>query len=176
MLIADEYRDTFKVVRGDNNCTEVIYHFNALIHKPKYIIGVFDDQGDEHAMKQQYNMTFDRYLTATAGRKFDHPIDFDIIPVTLTQLLDLAKEEKVDFTFATAAASSCMQLERKAQALATVVNRRNCRGRDYDLDVYGGVMFTLASNTEVNSLQDLKDKVIGAGGITMMGGGLVSHF
>ena len=49
------------------------------------------------------------------------------------------------------------------------INRREARGHVYELDKYGGVMFTLASNDRVNTIEDFKDKTIGAGGITMMG-------
>lgn len=156
----------------ENGCTEVIHQFNPLLHKPKYTVGVFSSEGDEIAY-QLYNTTFAQYLTATAGRKFDPPIQFDMFPVTLTEAMDLSKEEKIDFTYASSAVSSCMALERNAQPLVTVINRRSSRGHDYDLDVYGGVIFTLKDNDRVNSMDDLKDKIIGAGGITMMGGGQV---
>lgn len=60
-----------------------------------------------------------------------------------------------------------MAAERKAQSLVTIVNRREARGHVYDLDVYGGVIFTLATNERVNEIQDLREKTIGLGGITV---------
>lgn len=155
-----------------NNCTQVIHRFDPLIHKRKYVVGVFNSEGVDLAFRQ-YNTTFAQYLTATAGQKFNPPIEFDMIPLILTEFMDMAEKEDVDFTFASSAVSSCMATEHKAQPLVTIINRRICRGREYDLDLYGGVMFTLANRDDINSMRDFKDKTIGAGGITMMGGGQV---
>lgn len=120
---------------------------------------------------QFYNQTFNQYLTATAGLMFDPPIEFEMIPGTLTALMDMAESEDVDFTFASSAVSSCAATEHDAQPLVTIVNRREAQGRAYDLDQYGGVIFTLATNNEINSIHDLKDRTVGAGSITAMGGG-----
>lgn len=156
----------------ENGCTTIIREFNPLIHKIKYLVGVYSSQGDE-AVYRLYNKTFATYLTATAGKRFNPPVGFEVVPVNLNSLMDKAKNEKVDFFFATPAVFSCMATEYKAQGLATIINKREARGHAYELDVYGGVMFTLAGNDRVNSIDDFKGKTIGAGGITMMGGAQV---
>lgn len=78
--------------------------------------------------------------------------------------MDKAEDEEVDFYFSSSAVQSCMATEYDSQALVTIVNRREARGHTYELDKYGGVMFTLASNEQINTIEDLKDKTIGAGG------------
>lgn len=133
-------------------------------------MGVYSSEGDEVAYAF-YNTTFAQYLTATAGRTFDPPIEFDMIPGTLTALMDMADSEDIDFTFASSGVSSCAATEHDAQPLVTIINRREVQGHEYDLDQYGGVIFTLATNDQVNSIQDLKDRTIGTGSITAMGGG-----
>jgi len=143
------------------------------MHKQKYVVGVYDSEG-ENAAFRQYNLTFAQYLTATAGQHFDPPIEFDMVPLNLYQLANQAKDEKIDFFFGTAAVFSCMAAELNAQALSTIVNRREARGHVYDLDVYGGVIFTLATNEGIQTIKDLKGKTIGAGGITMNGGTLTT--
>ena len=45
----------------------------------------------------------------------------------------------------------------------TTVSRLEVRGRVFDLDVYGGVIATRADNEAINTILDLKDKIIGAG-------------
>lgn len=164
------FSETYQVVNDTNGCTTMLRTFNPLIHKPKYRVGVFSSEGDDVAYRQ-YNLTFAQYLTATAGRRFNPPIHFEMVPVTLTSLMEMGKEEEVDFSFASSAVSSCMATEQKVQPLVTVINRRQSRGHTYELDQYGGVIATLATNKHINNMEDLKDKTIGAGTITAMGGG-----
>ena len=158
-----------------NGCNSIVHTFDPLLHKQKYTVGIYTNEGEEAAFLQ-YNLTYAKYLTATAGQHFDPPIEFDLMPVNLYTLANKAKNEEVDFFFGTAAVFSCMAAELKAQALTTIINRREARGHVYELDVYGGVIFTLANNEGVNTIEDLKGKTTGAGGITMNGGKLKNLF
>jgi ABC-type phosphate/phosphonate transport system substrate-binding protein len=146
-----------------------------LIHKPKYTLGVYSSEGDAEVFRL-YNTTFAQYLTLAAGQRFDPPIQFDVVPVTLTKLMDLEETEEADFGFSSSAVFSCMASERKAEALTTIVNKREARGHIHELDMYGGVIFTRADNDRVNSIEDLKGKTIGAGGITAMGAGQTQFY
>lgn len=94
--------DTFEVVEDANGCNTVVHNFNPLLHKKKYIVGVYDNEGETAAF-QQYNLTFAKYLTETAGQKFHPPVEFDMVPVNLDSLTNMAKAEQVDFFFGTAA-------------------------------------------------------------------------
>jgi hypothetical protein len=153
---------------SDNiDCASAIRKMDPLIHKPKYRIAVHAIRGFETAY-DEYNITFSEYLTATAGRRFDPPIEFEMVPVYFGQLFDAVYEEEVDFFYANPGIYSCVGVEIGAQPLATIVSRLEVRGHEYDLDVNGGVMFTQADNKDINGILDLKDKIIGAGGISMM--------
>jgi ABC-type phosphate/phosphonate transport system substrate-binding protein len=164
-----------EVISDPLDCSADKVEFNPLVHKQKYRVGVYANNGAE-AVFQQYNLTFAEYLTATAGQRFDPPIEFELSSENLFSLFNAAETEDVDFFFANAAAYSCMGLEHGAQPLATAVSRLTVRGHTFDLDVYGGVMFTLADNDEINDVSDFKEKVIGAGGITMMMGGQAQFY
>ena len=153
-------------MEADNGCITRIHNFDPLQHKARYRVGIYSSESDE-VVYRMYNVTYAQYLTATAGQRFDPPIQFDIVPVSLDSLANKAATEEVDFFFSSSAVFSCMAAEYKAQPLTTIVNRREARGHSYDLDVYGGVIFTLATNEHVNNLVDLKDKTIGCGGITV---------
>ena len=60
---------------------------------------------------------------------------------------------------------SCVGTETGASALVTGVKHFEVRNQVFNLDVYGGVIATRADNEEINTLEDLKDKIIGAGAI-----------
>lgn len=166
----DDILHDYDVVRDDNNCTTVVYKYNFLLHKPKYRVAVYANEGNDAAYRK-YQTLFEDYLTETAGRKFDPPLQFEMVPVTQTELVRVAEEEEVDFMFSSSSVYSCMATEKEAQALVTVINRRKVRGYEYDLDEYGGVMFTLADNKDINVIEDFRERTIGAASITAMGGG-----
>eukprot|EP00977_Amphora_coffeiformis_P000932 scaffold200_cov173-Amphora_coffeaeformis.AAC.4 len=174
-VVNGSYSDTFKLVNDTNGCITLVHNFDPLTHKPIYRIGIYTSETDETAFRN-YNVTYEQYLTATAGQRFDPPIKFEMVPVNLETLSQKASKEEVDFFFSSSAVFSCMASEQGAQALTTIINRREARGHAYDLDTYGGVIFTLATNDEVNTLEDLRGKSIGAGGITMMGGGQTQFY
>ena len=141
--------------------------FDPKWHKKKYRVGVHARHGFEFAYLE-YNKTFTEYLTATAGQRFDPPIEFETVPVNFQGLFDAVEEDTVDFFFSDPGIYSCIGIEFGAQPLATVISRLEARGNVYDLDVYGGVMIVRADNDEVNDVADFRDKVIGAGGISMV--------
>jgi hypothetical protein len=149
------------------DCASAIRKMDPLIHKPKYRIAVDAIRGFEKAY-EEYNLTFSEYLTATAGRRFDPPIEFEMVPVTFGGLFDAVYEQEVDFFYANPGIYSCVGVEVGAQPLATIISRLEVRGHEYDLDVFGGVIFTQADNDEINGILDLKDKIIGAGGISII--------
>jgi hypothetical protein len=143
------------------DCASAIHKYDPLIHVPKYRIAVYAIRGFRSAFAE-YNLTFSEYLTVTAGRRFDPPIEFEMVPYDF----DAVYEEEVDFFYANPAVYSCIGVEVGAQPLATTISRLDVRGHEYDLDVYGGVIFTQADNDEINGVRDLKDKIIGAGAIS----------
>lgn len=96
------YSDTFDVVDDANGCAHIIHRFNPLFHKSHYRVGIYSSESDE-VVYRMYNVTFAQYLTATAGRRFNPPVTFDIVPVGLDSLAHMAEKEEVDFFFSSSA-------------------------------------------------------------------------
>lgn len=145
--------------------------FDPNRHKQTYRIAIQHFRGAEYALKD-YNLTFQQYLTATAGQRFDPPIEFELVPVTFNELFDKVEVEKsVDLIYANPGSYSCIGVEVGAQPLVTKVSKVEVRGLTYDLDVFGGVIFARADRLDIHSILDLKDKIIGAGAITDIKGG-----
>lgn len=145
-------------------CVGEKHEFNPFVHKKVYKVGVHAHRGMEAAMWES-NMIFSEYLTMTAGQRFDPPIRFEIIPSHFDGLFELIENEEMDFLYANPGVYSCIGTEAGASALATTVRRVQVRDKEFELDVYGGVIAVRADNEEINSVLDLKDKVIGMGGI-----------
>lgn len=153
--------------QGQMDCISKKIPFDNKIHDKVYHIAVHAIRGFDTAYVE-YNTTFAEYLTATAGQRFDPPILFEMKPYDFQGVFDAVENEYLDFFMANPGIFSCVGVETGAQPLVTTVSRLEVRGHSYDLDVYGGVMFARANNDAVNSIMDLKDKVIGAGGISMI--------
>lgn len=141
-------------------------------HKPVYYIGVENVNGDI----EELQATFETYLSESAGQQFDQPIEFKIISSDMEGMFREIDKDKIDFIFVSPGLYSCIGIEHGAQPLASVIRRKHLRGKEVELDVYGGVMFTRVDNKEINYISDLKDKVIAAGSLSaMMVGQLQFH-
>jgi hypothetical protein len=58
------------VHNGRPDCGSGLRQFDPLVHKPLYTIGVHAPSGVEEAVRE-FNLTFEEYLTATAGKCTD---------------------------------------------------------------------------------------------------------
>ncbi|CAB9496779.1 Receptor-type guanylate cyclase gcy [Seminavis robusta] len=145
----------------------MVREYDASAHEPSYTIGVLAIRGEDQAYNE-WNTTFGSYLTATAGRRFDPPIRFSMKPLSLGSLFE--EHRQVDFIYVNPSAFSCIASEHGAQSLASQISRRNVDGKQYDLVKFGGVIATLANST-VNTLQDLKGKIVAAASISGLGSG-----
>ena len=152
------------------DCARTKHVFDDHVHKPKYRIAVDAVRGIEASMNY-FNATFSEYLTATAGKRFDPPIHFELVALNYTGFLDAVLSAQVDLTYSNPGSASCVSIEADGYPIATTISRVATRGIEYELDVYGGVIFTKATNEEINTITDLKDKIIGAGDITDTQGG-----
>jgi hypothetical protein len=72
--------------------------------------------------------------------------------------------------FAEPGVYSCVGTELGAQPIATTFASLYARGRKFDLDSYGGIMFTTHEHDDINMVADLKDKIIGSQVISNFGG------
>ena len=162
---------------GYSECFKEKIKLDETVSKNKrtYRIAVHAIRGFESAMRY-YNTTFETYLSATAGQRFDPPINFELVPVTFNEMFERSQAETVDFVYANPGSYSCIGVEVGAHPLVTTVSEVSVRGHTYDLDVFGGVIFTRADNKEIYTITDLKDKVIGAGAISVIMGGQTQLF
>jgi hypothetical protein len=60
---------------GTLDCESGVRPFDPLRHKKTYFVGIHAP-GGEYVARQEYNLTFEEYLTATAGQRFSPPIEF----------------------------------------------------------------------------------------------------
>ncbi|CAB9524509.1 activated protein kinase catalytic subunit alpha-1 [Seminavis robusta] len=162
---------------GRPDCFAGLRKFDPLIHKKVYQIGVHAPGGIDTAWRE-FNTTFVDYLTATAGQRFDPPISFNMTTSDqpITDWVDGREENEMDFIYSDTGVMSCFGVEMGAQILATTVSHMKVRGHEYNLDLFGGVIFTRADNYGINTLNDLKDKVIGALDISDFAGGQVQFY
>jgi ABC-type phosphate/phosphonate transport system substrate-binding protein len=138
--------------------------------KPKYTVGVLAIRGFDAAYAE-FNATFNEYLTATAGQKFDPPIEFELKPLDFLTLFSDAEFRQVDFIYVNPSAYSCIESEYKSYSLASQVSRRKVKGQIYDLEKFGGVIATLSNRDDINTVLDLKDQRVAAASISGLGSG-----
>ncbi len=153
-----------------DGCSFTKIQQNAFVHKPIYTIAVHVAPGEDQSVEETRKV-FSEYLTATAGAMFDPPIQFNVVAHYFGDLITAIKNDDVDFIYSNPGVYSCIGTEIGATALATVVKSAFVRNQQFDLDVYGGVIAVRHDNDEINTIADLKDKVIGAGGIIDLMGG-----
>lgn len=165
-------------VAQDEPCVGNKIPFDSLRHKSKYRVAI-DGTGFERSMRL-YNTTFAQYLTATAGKRFDPPITFELYPTDYNGLMEAVQLELVDFFYSNPGTYSCVGVEKGAQPLATTIFRKSARGHAYNLDVYGGVMFSMKRKgnkaRKIEFISDIKDTIIGAGAITDTMGGQAQFY
>jgi len=164
--------------QANSTCGKVkvgVHEFDPRLQKETYILGVQAIRTFDDAMIE-YNLTFAEYLTKTAGRTFDPPIKFEMAPNTMEGIFTEIEDQHLDFLYANPTAYSCVGVEFGAQPLATIISRLEVRGLTFDLDVFGGVIFTRSDNYEINTLDDLKDRVIAAGAISHIMAGQLQFY
>ncbi len=122
-------------------------------------IGVLANNGPVKAM-QKWKSTGD-YLGAKISGK-----TFEIVPLEFAAVNPAVEQGSVDFFLVNPSMFVTAKVKYGAQAVATMVNSR----QGQPLSAFGGVIFTTAENTAINSLADLKGKTFLAVDATSLGG------
>lgn len=144
--------------------------------KRVYTVGVLAIRGAEAAYAD-FNRTFSDYLTATAGRRFaspdggPHGIRFEMKPLDFVSLFTDIRDRQVDYIYVNPSAYSCIESEYGASSLASQTSRHVVEGRTYDLRRFGGVIAARADRDDIQSIQDLRGKIIAAASISGLGSG-----
>ena len=149
---------------ADDTCGGKKIDLNQYIHKSTYTVAIHAVTALKAAYRDTHKV-FGEYLTATAGQKFNPPIQFNVVSNYFAGLFDAIDNEELDFFLTNQGIYSCIGTQVGATALATVVKDLSVRGRAFELDVYGGVIAVRADNDAINTIVDLRDKIIGAGAI-----------
>ena len=110
-------------------------------------IGILAKRGAAKTIKK-WKATAD-YLTQKIPGK-----TFKIIPLDFPKILPAAKSRSVDFILANSSIYVEMEKGYGAKAIATMINSRQGK----PLRQFGGVIFTKAGNSAINTLTDLKGK------------------
>jgi twitching motility protein PilJ len=110
-------------------------------------IGVLAKDGAVKAMKM-WKATGD-YLTAGLQGK-----EVEIVPLGFEEVNPAIEEGKVDFFLVNSSMFITAKIKYGATEIATMINSR----QGEHLNAFGGVIFTLSDNDEINSLEDLKGK------------------
>ena len=154
----------------EDSACQVTYPFDPLRYKQVYTVGVLAIRGKENAFAE-FNSTFADYLTATAGQRFTQTIEFRMKALNFIELFDDTGSQQVDFIYVNPSAYSCIESEYTAFSLVSQTSRRNVAGQTYRLKQFGGVIAARADNDEIQTIHDLKGKIIAAASISGLGSG-----
>jgi serine/threonine protein kinase/ABC-type phosphate/phosphonate transport system substrate-binding protein len=159
------------VVKGqdsEGHCEGSIEWVNGT-HKEVYDVGVLAIRGFGAAYAE-FNATFSDYLTATAGARFNPPVQFRLKPLNFLLLFSDTASAEVDFFYVNPSAFSCIESEFGASSLVSQISKRKVDDQVYQLTKFGGVIFTLA-NATIDSVYDLRNRSIAAASISGLGSG-----
>ena len=114
-----------------------------------YRVGVTNVDAD-------FGPTFATYLTATVGAEYG--IRFEVVPVARADMFDAVQRASVDFIFTDPGSFACVEHAHGAAAIATLRALR----QSHALNEFGGVIFGRADRRDVQSVTDLKDRIVAA--------------
>ena len=140
---------------------------------PKPSVSQNDETKEYIVGSNTWHIPILNYLSKYVGEQFDPPISFR--RVTANGYLKVPKDESMewgdyDFMIANPYASSCYQSENQAISLATQIriNYNAHTQRHHNLTHYGATLYVLNNRTDIQSLEDIKDKKIGTNKITSL--------
>lgn len=143
-------------------------------HKTVYTVGVVARRGGIETVFSSFHKTFAEYLTVTAGQRFDPPISFQVVELEYQSLVQ--ETLPMDFAFLSPTSYACGAARFGLQSLATITVPTMVNGQEYDLAEFGGLIIVHANNSEIETITDLKDKIIAASAITGFGSGLMQFY
>jgi signal transduction histidine kinase/CheY-like chemotaxis protein len=127
-------------------------------------LGVLANRGDELALQEYQPLA--AYLTGVLPG-----LEFSVIPIAFVTIDKVVASAEVDFIIVNPALY--VQLERLYGVMRIATMNNQAVGRTSMR--FGGVVFTRASNQQINSLEDIKGKRVAAVHPYSMGGWLVAY-
>ena len=110
-------------------------------------IGVLANRGYEKCMKE-WGPTAE-YLNQQLS-----PIAFEIVPLGFNEIFDAVRQQQVCYVIANPSYYACLEKKGQVVRIATL----QIAGEPFPHACFGGVIFTYAQRTDIQSLQDLKGK------------------
>ena len=138
-----------------------------------YQVGVLAIRGFPAAYAE-FNATFSTYLTLAAGQAFDPPIAFQLRPLNFISLfgdVQIEPTPAVDFIYVNPSAYACIESEFSAHSLVSQISKRKVGGNTYDLTKFGGVIAVRSDRTDIQTLADIRGKIVAAASISGLGSG-----
>ena len=139
-----------------------------------YQVGVLAIRGFPAAYAE-FNATFSTYLTLAAGAAFDPPIAFQLRPLNFISLFGDVQIEQptpaVDFIYVNPSAYACIESEFSAHSLVSQISKRKVGGNTFDLTKFGGVIAVRSDRTDIQTLADIRGKIVAAASISGLGSG-----
>lgn len=123
--------------------------------KQTYTIGVLANQGIDAAISR-HNVTFGEYLTFTAGKRFDPPVEFRMRPVEFGDIYSGVETGLFDFLYVSPSPFACIDAQYGAQSLVSHIAKDSFEGTPYNLTQYAGVIFARSDRSDINSIFDLR--------------------
>ena len=80
------------------NCFEEVIDFDPFQHKQVYTVGVHATKGLDAALEET-DATFATFLTHTAGRRFNPPIEFRVVPLYFDGIFKAIDNDELDFLY-----------------------------------------------------------------------------
>lgn len=117
----------------------------------------------------RWRPTFEQFLQDTVGQTFSPPLVFQLVPLTQKSVFKAVEKGTVDFLFVNPSLASCLEAEFRTETVATLRNLVVGEETSH----FAGVMFTRADNEQVNTIADMRGKVLEASSISIPGAGLL---
>lgn len=137
-----------KIVKSYITATLAVLLFNYGLVADDYKVAVRAHKGSDAAIKQ-----WQPTLNALTEALPEH--SFTMIPiVSISEITERAGKGDFDFVFTNPSSYVEISMLHGATALATLNNKRNNTAQS----MFGSVIFTLASNDDILTIKDLKDK------------------
>lgn len=137
----------------------ILCFVNSVFANQTIKIGVLSHRGDEIALQSWGPMS--QYLSESIDG-----YDFRIVPLKFDQIEPTVKNEKIDFLITNPAIYVDLEVRHRISRIATLNNTL----AKHTYNQFGGVIFTLAKRSDINSIKDLKDKTMAAVDETSLGG------
>eukprot|EP00873_Tetraselmis_striata_P034143 jgi/Tetstr1/454407/TSEL_041308.t1 len=126
------------------------------------VVGALGIKGSENLFTQ-WNSTFATYLTDNAGVRLNKT--FRLVYLDFDTAYRATQDKCVDFVFSNPSMHLCLELQYQVTPLATLLNYRN----GFKLDKFYGTIFTRSDRDDINTLDDLKGKIVEAVSVTGLG-------